>query len=62
MSHEAIEQQRKPMQKRQKEYNTDSDSDHPTADNDERDALDNLMFLRAVTTRSERMVRVIYWE
>ena len=48
------------MQKRQKEYNTDSDSDHPTADNDERDALDNLMFLRAVTTRSERMVRVIY--
>ena len=36
----------------------DSDSDDPTADSDE----DNLMFLRAVTTRSGRMVRVVCQE
>ena len=30
--------------------------------NDEKDSLDDLVFLRAVTTRSGRMVRVIYDE
>ena len=44
------------------EYETDSDTDYPTADNDEEDSLDDLMFLRAVTTRSRRMVRVVYRE
>ena len=42
----------------EEEYDTDSDSDDPTADSDE----DNLMFLRAVTTRSGRMVRVVCQE
>ena len=38
--------------------NTDSDLDDPTADSDD----DNLMFLRAVSTRRGRMVRFIYQE
>lgn len=46
----------------EEEYDTDSDSDDPPADNDEEDTLDNLMFLRAVTTRSGRMVRVVFRE
>ena len=37
----------------------DSDTDYPTEDNDEEDSLDDLMFLRAVTARSERFVRVV---
>ena len=44
------------------EYDNDSDTDYPTADNDEEDSLDDLMFLRAVTTRSGRMIRVVYRE
>ena len=36
----------------EEEYDTDSDTDYRTADNDEEDSLDDLMFLRAVTTRS----------
>ena len=44
------------------EYDTDSDTDYPTADNDEGDSLDDLMFLPAVTIRSGRMVRVVYRE
>ena len=31
-----------------------------TADNDEEDSLDDLKFLRAVTTRSGRMIEVDY--
>ena len=46
----------------EEEYDTDSDTDYPTAENDEEDSLDDSMFLRAVTTRSGRMVRVIYRE
>jgi len=40
------------------ECDTDSDLDDPTADSDD----DDLMFLRAVSTRRGRMVRVIYQE
>ena len=36
----------------EEEYDTDSDTDYRTADNDEEDSLDDLMFLQAVTTRS----------
>ena len=46
----------------EEEYDTDSDTDYPTADNDGENSLDDLMFLRAVTTRSGRMVRVVYRE
>ena len=46
----------------EEQYDTDSDTDYPTADNDEEDSLDDLMFLRAVNTRSGRMVRVVYRE
>ena len=46
----------------EEEYDTDSDTDYATADNDEGDSLDVLMFLRAVTRRSGRMVRVDYQE
>ena len=41
----------------EEECDTDSDTDYPTADNEEEDSLDDLMFLRAVTTRSGRMHR-----
>lgn len=43
------------------EYDTD-DSDHSMADSDDDDLLDSLTFLRAVTTRSGRTVRVVHRE
>ena len=46
----------------EEEYDTDSNTDYLTADNDEEDSLDDSMFLRAFTTRSGRMVRVVYRE
>jgi hypothetical protein len=47
----------------EEEYDTDdSDSDHATVDSDQGDSLDSLTFLRAVTTRSGRTVRVVYRE
>ena len=55
MPHEAIEEGQAVEEAevtREEEYDTDSDSDHPTTDNDKEDTLDNLMFFRAVTTRS----------
>ena len=62
MSHEDIEAgqaiDEAEVEEDEGEYDTDSDSDDPTADSDE----DNLMFLRAVTTRSGRMVRVVCQE
>ena len=63
MPHEAIEEGQAVEEtevEEEEEYDIDSDSDQPAADNDEEDTLDNLMFLRAVTTRSARMVRVVY--
>ena len=45
-----------------KEYDTDSDAEYDIADNDEEDSLDDSVFLRAVTTRSWRMVRVVQRE
>ena len=48
--------------KEEEEYDTDSDTEYPIADNDNRDSLDNLVFLRAVTTQSGRMVRVVHQE
>ena len=65
ISHEAIEDGQVAEEaavEEEEEYDTDSDTDYPTADNDEEDSLDDLMFLRAVTTRSGRMVRVVYRE
>lgn len=62
-SHEAIEESQVVEEtdvEEKEEYDTDSDSDDPSADNDEEDTLDDLMFLRAVTTRSGRMVRVVF--
>ena len=41
-----------------KGYDTDSDAEYPFADHDEEDSV----FLRAVTTRSGRMVRVVQRE
>ena len=64
MSHEAIEEGEAVEEtevEEEEEYDIDSDSNQPTADNDE-DALDNLMFLRAVTTRKGRMIKVVYRE
>ena len=64
-SHEAIEESQVVEEtdvEEEEEYDTDSDSDEPPADNDEEDTLDDLMFLRAVTTRSGRMVRVVFRE
>ena len=46
----------------EEEYDTDSDAEYPIADNYEVDSLDDLLFLRAVTTRSGRMVRVVHRE
>ena len=43
----------------EQEYDTDSDAEYPIADNDEEDSVDDLVFLRAVATRSGRMVKVI---
>ena len=68
ISHEAIEDGQvvdmvEEALAEEEEYDTDSDTDYPTADNDEEaHSLDDLMFLRAVTTRSGRMVRVVYRE
>ena len=65
ISHEAIEDGEVAEEaevEEKEEYDTDSDTDYPTADNDEKDSLDDLMFLRAITTRSGRMVRVVYRE
>ena len=64
MSHEAIEEGEAVEEtevEEEEEYDIDSDSNQPMVDNDE-DAFDNLMFLRAVTTRKGRMVRVVYRE
>ena len=36
----------------EEEHDTDSDAEYPTAENDEEDSLDDLVFLRAVTTQS----------
>ncbi|KAM7425713.1 hypothetical protein ABFA07_022901 [Porites harrisoni] len=46
----------------EEEYDTDSDAEYPIADNYEVDSLDDLLFLRVVTTRSGRMVRVVHRE
>ena len=62
MSHEAIADGQVAEVEEEEEYATDSDIDYPTADNDEGDSLDVVMFLRPVTTRSGRMVRVDYQE
>ena len=62
VSHEAIEDGQVAEEaevEEEEEYDTDSDTDYPTADNDKEDSLDDLIFLRAVTTRSGRMVRVV---
>ena len=68
ISHEAIEDGQVAEEaevEEEEEYDTDSDTNYPTADNDEEDSLDDFMFLRAVTIRSGRMVkdvRVVYRE
>ena len=65
ISHEAIEDghvAKKEEIEEEEEYDTDSDTDYATANNDEEDSSDDLMFLRAVTTRSGRMVGVVYRE
>ena len=46
----------------EEEYETGSDAEYSVTDNDEEDSLDDLVFLRAVTTRSGRMVRVVQRE
>ena len=56
ISHEAIEDGQVAEVEEEEEYDNDLDTDYPTADNDEEDSLDDLMFLRAVTTRRGRMV------
>ena len=61
ISHEAIEDGQV-AEEAEVEEKEEYDTDYPTADNDEEDSLDDLMFLRAVTTRSGRMVRVVYRE
>ena len=64
-SHEAIEDDQVVEEaevEEEEEYDTYSDAEYPIADNDEEDSLDDLVFLRAVTTRSGRMVRVIQRE
>ena len=65
ISHEAIEDgqvAKEASVEEEEEYDTDSDTDYATANNNEEDYLDNLMFLRAVTTRSGRMAGVVYRE
>ena len=62
-SHEAIEDVQVVEEaevEEEEEYDTDSDAEYPIADNYEVDSLDDLLFLRAVTTRSGRMVRVVH--
>ena len=64
-SHEAIEDVQLVEEaevEEEEEYDTDSDAEYPIADNYEVDSLDDLLFLRAVTTRSGRMVRVVHRE
>ena len=64
-SHEAIEDHllvEETEVEEEEEYDTDSGAEYPIADNDEEDSLDDLVFLRAVTTRSGRMVRVVQRE
>ena len=64
-SHEAIEDDQVVEEaevEEEEEYDTDSDAEYPIADNDEEDSLEDLVFLRAVTTRSGRMVRVVQRE
>ena len=46
----------------EEEYDTDSDAEYPIANNDKEDSLDDLVFLRAVTSRSGQMVRVVHRE
>ena len=65
ISHEAIEDGQVAKEaevEEEEEYDTDSDTDYATADNNEEDSLDDLMFLRAATTRSGRMAGVVYRE
>ena len=64
-SHEAIEDAQVVEEaevEEEEEYDTDSDAEYPIANNYEVDSLDDLLFLRAVTTRSGRMVRVVHRE
>ena len=66
-SHEAIEagqvvEEAEEKEEEEEEYDSDTDGEYPIVDNDEEDSLDNLVFLRAVTTRSVRMVRVVHRE
>ena len=64
-SHEAIEDVQVVEEaevEEEEEYDTDSDAEYPIANNYEVDSLDDLLFLRAVTTRSGRMVRVVHRE
>ncbi|PFX13375.1 hypothetical protein AWC38_SpisGene22544 [Stylophora pistillata] len=64
-SHEAIEDDKvveAAEVEEEEEYDTDSDAEYSIADNDEEDSLDDLVFIRAVTARSGRMVRVIQRE
>ena len=66
-SHEAIEDVQVVEEaevEEEEEYDTDSDAEYPIANNYEVDSLDDLLFLRAVTTRSGhgRMVRVVQGE
>ena len=61
-SHEAIEDVQVVEEEEEEEYDTDSDAEYPIADNYEVDSFDDLLFLRAVTTRSGRMVRVFHRE
>ena len=65
-SHEAIEAgqvvEEDEEKEEEEEYDTDTDGEYPIAENDEEDSVDDLVFLRAVTTRSGRMVRVVHRE
>ena len=65
-SHEAIEAgqvvEEDEEEEEKEEYDTDTDGECPIADNDEDDSVDDLVFLRAVTTRSGQMVRVVHRE
>ena len=64
-SHEAIEDVQVVEEaegEEEDEYDTDSDAEYPIADNYEVDSLDDLLFLRVVTKRSGRMVRVVHRE
>ena len=64
-SHEAIEDVQVVEEaevEEEEEYDTESDAEYPITNNYEVDSLDDLLFLRAITTRSGRMVRVVHRE